>query len=145
MNQKKNIFFIVTFIIISVSCNTKLENNKNLSNGNLSSLLFIKELHDFGEIPANKNATAIFNFSNSGERPLVISEVKTSCGCTVPEYPKDIIKSGKSGQIKVIYDAKYPGRFKKTITLFYNGKDSPKTLTIKGEVPYPKETDSIIK
>ncbi|WP_394368018.1 DUF1573 domain-containing protein [Flavobacterium undicola] len=74
--------------------------------------------------------------------PLLIKDVNTSCGCTVPEWYKGIIKPNKNGEIKIVYDAKYPGRFNKTITVFYNGKDSPINLTIKGEVPYPKKNSN---
>ncbi|AUC24022.1 hypothetical protein BTO15_07535 [Polaribacter sejongensis] len=114
-----------------------------LVSGKNSNISFKAELYDFGVIPSKKEATAIFNFSNTGENPIVIKDVKATCGCTVPEYPKKIIKTGEGGEIRVIYDAKYPGRFNKTITVFYNGKDSPKKLIIKGKVPYPKEIDSI--
>ncbi|QTD38549.1 DUF1573 domain-containing protein [Polaribacter batillariae] len=58
---------------------------------------------------------------------------------TIPEYPKGIIKPSERGEIKVVYDTKYPGRFNKTIAVFYNSKGSPKILTIKGEIPYPKD------
>ncbi|MDO5981570.1 DUF1573 domain-containing protein [Flavivirga spongiicola] len=143
MMNKKNMYLVI-FIVLSFSCNSKTQKEEVLINNKLSSISFKNKLFDFGEIPAKKNATAIFEFSNTGENPLVITDVKTSCGCTVPEYPKDILKSGKSGSIKVIYDAKYPGRFNKTITVFYNGKDSPKKIIIKGEVPYPKDLNSSI-
>jgi hypothetical protein len=142
--MNKNLQF--SFLILSVfylSCNPNNSKKGVVSEGILSSIAFKVSTYDFGKIPANKDATATFNFSNTGKSPLVISEVKTSCGCTVPEYPKGIIKPNETGEIKVIYDAKYPGRFNKTITVFYNGKDSPKTLAIKDEVPYPKDLDSV--
>ena len=57
----------------------------------------------------------------------------------MPVWPKEIIEPNESGEIKIVYDAKYPGRFNKTITVVYNGKDSAIELTIKGEVSYPEE------
>ena len=123
----------VVFLILIFSCNTKLEKLQN------TKMSIETSIHNFGNIPAKKEVTTIFIFENTGEHPLLISDVKTSCGCTVPEWPKEKIKSGNKGEIKVIYDAKYPGRFTKTISVFYNGKDSPKELIIKGEVAYPEE------
>lgn len=102
-------------------------------------MTFKQNEHDFGNISSKKSVSTLFEFSNAGEMPLLIKEVKTSCGCTVPEWSKEIIQSNESGEIKILYDAKYPGRFNKTITVFYNGKNSPQVLTIKGEVPYPEE------
>jgi hypothetical protein len=77
-------------------------------------------------------------FSNTGDTPLVIQNVKTSCGCTVPEWPKNPLKSGKSSEISINYDTTHPGMFNKTITVFYNGENSPIVLSIKGKVAYPK-------
>lgn len=129
---------LFVFTIFCFSCSkstTKLEN---------TTISFKKEFHDFGEIAQKKEVSTTFIFSNRGEEPLFIQAVKSTCGCTVPEYSKEMIKPSDKGEIKVVYDAKLPGRFNKTITVYFNGKDSPKTLTIKGEVPYPKDTDSII-
>jgi len=121
---------IITFSIMlfSISCANK--ENKLLE----TKITFENEIYNFHEIPEKIEAGATFNFSNIGDHPLQISDVKTSCGCTVPEWTKDKIAPNEKGAIKVIYDAKYPGRFNKTITVFYNGIDSPKKLIIKGQV-----------
>jgi len=71
---------------------------------------------------------------------LIINEVKTSCGCTVPEWPKTPIRRGEKGLIKIKYDASSPGVFHKYVEVFYNGSGSPDSLEIKGEVEYPEET-----
>jgi len=101
-----------------------------------------KNIHDFGEVTFKDSISTIFEITNKGINPLVIQYVKSSCGCTIPEWTMSPIEHNKKGEIKVIYDAKLPGRFNKTISVFYNGKDSPKKLIIKGEVPYPKDMDS---
>ncbi|HBK72126.1 MAG TPA: hypothetical protein DDZ39_10820 [Flavobacteriaceae bacterium] len=134
--SKKAIIVLIFFVFICISCKKLEEKGAMIS--------FKTELFDFNEISAEKEVTAIFNFSNTGDNSLIISDVETDCGCTVPEYPKEPLQPNKKGEIKVIYDAKYPGRFNKTISVHYNGKDSPKILTIKGKVPYRKEIDSII-
>ncbi len=138
LNSPFIITFLMIFLIGFFSCS---KSTTNLENTTIS---FKKEVHDFGEIPQKKEVSTIFVFINTGEEPLLIQEVKSTCGCTVPEYPKEMIKPSDKGEIKVIYDANLPGRFNKKISVFYNGKDSPKTLTIKGEVPYSKDIDSII-
>lgn len=106
---------------------------------NDASIGFGKEKHDFGTIAYKKEANYSFEFTNTGKSPLIISEVKTSCGCTVPEWTKAPIRSGEKGQIKITYDAAFPGVFHKTVEVFYNGAGSPFSLEIKGEVAYPKD------
>jgi hypothetical protein len=78
-------------------------------------------------------------FSNTGDTPLVIQNVKTSCGCTVPEWPQKPVNPGNSGEIKINYDTSHPGMFNKTITVFYNGQESPQVLNIKGKVASSEE------
>ena len=95
-------------------------------------------------IPKDGGVSAVFKFSNTGETPLLIYDVKTSCGCTVPEWPKEGIAPKEEGIIKVNYDAKHFGNFSKTITVFYNGVNSPQLLTIKGEVVYTREEEEAI-
>ena len=109
------------------------------TNNNDAVIKFDKEKYDFGKISYKKEAICTFEFSNSKNSSLIIYDVKTSCGCTVPEWTKDPIRIGKKGELKIKYDAAYPGMFHKTIEVFYNGPDSPAILEIKGEVDYPDE------
>ena len=90
--------------------------------------------HDFGKIEQNKEVSYEFVFKNPGMMPLIISEVKSSCGCTVPQYPKEPIAPGGTGKIKVIYDAKEEGYFSKTVTVYTNTSEGLTKLYIKGEV-----------
>lgn len=132
-----------------MSCISKTHEKNDATGNELANMIFKQKEHDFGKISAGKSVSTIFEFSNTGESPLLIQNVTTSCGCTVPEWPKEIIKPNENREIKIVYDAKYPGRFNKTITVIYNGKDSPVQLSIKGEVPYPtkevKSTSNKIK
>ncbi|MDE5417938.1 DUF1573 domain-containing protein [Labilibaculum sp. DW002] len=95
---------------------------------------FDKTEIDMGKLEQGKPNEVSFQFVNTGEYPLLIKYVETSCGCTKPEWPKHPINPGNSEEIKVTYDAKYPGRFFKTITVFCNSKEGMITLKIKGEV-----------
>ena len=95
---------------------------------------FEKETHDFGSIPHNKPASYNFKFSNTGDAPIIISEVKPSCGCSVAEFTKTPVKPGEAGTVSVTYNAAAKGPFTKQFTIKSNTKTPIKTLTIKGNV-----------
>ncbi|MDQ3192369.1 MAG: DUF1573 domain-containing protein [Bacteroidota bacterium] len=101
----------------------------------LAEITFEKDVHDYGNIKQNANGTCEFKFKNTGKEPLIISMARGSCGCTVPEWPKEPIKPGETASIKVNYDTKRVGAINKTVTITSNAKNDPsKTLTIKGNV-----------
>jgi len=104
-------------------------------------MAFEQELVDYGVIEYNSDPFRYFNFTNTGTEPLIISNARGSCGCTVPTYPTDPIMPGETGQIKVKYDTKRAGsKFTKFVTLTTNEANPTRKLTIKGEVlPKPKE------
>lgn len=103
-------------------------------NPNGPQVFFAKDTHDFGTIDQGGNGTTEFEFKNTGKEPLIITDAKGSCGCTVPSYPKEPIKPGGTGVIKVTYDTKRVGVFTKTVTVNCNAIPATKTLTIKGTV-----------
>jgi len=103
-------------------------------NNNDGSIRFKEVRHDFGKIAFRKEAVCSFEFSNTGKSQLVIYDVKTSCGCTVPKWTNEPIRKGRTGKIDVRYDASFPGVFHKSIEVFYNGTGSPAKLEIEGEV-----------
>lgn len=90
--------------------------------------------HDFGKIERNKPVTIEFTFKNPGMIPLVVTDVKSSCGCTVPDYPKEPIAPNGEGTIVVTYDAKVSGYFSKTVSVYTNTGEGVTQLFIKGEV-----------
>ena len=109
-------------------------------NPNAPEITFENELHDYGTIKQGADGSCEFKFKNTGKDPLVISNAKGSCGCTVPTWPKEPILKGQTGVIKVHYDTKRVGAFTKTVTLNSNAKTDPKMLTIKGVVEASEET-----
>jgi len=117
---------------------------KNAQPGNLSNaeLTFDKEMYDFGTIDQGANGTTEFSFKNTGKEPLIIEDAKGSCGCTVPSFPKEPIKPGATGTIKVTYDTKRTGAFSKTVTVKSNSKSGDKMLTIKGNVKVSSDEDT---
>ncbi len=91
--------------------------------------------HDFGKIKQGDNVSHIFVFKNTGTKPLIISSAKSSCGCTVPDYPKDPIAPGQKGEISVMFNSTgKAGTQTKTITINANTDPNPTRLTIKTEV-----------
>lgn len=95
---------------------------------------FKSETIDYGEITKGSDGLRVFEFTNTGDQDLIISDVKSSCGCTVPEKPKDPIAPGASGEIKVKYDTKRLGPIRKTVTVYSNATEPMKAVKIKGEV-----------
>ena len=95
---------------------------------------FEETTHDFGEIKQGVEVQTLFNFKNTGKVPLVITNASSSCGCTVPEYPKEAIAPGATGAIKVVYNGSGNGNITKTVTLTTNTEQGTETLTINANV-----------
>jgi hypothetical protein len=100
----------------------------------LADIKLDKLTHDYGNIQQGANGECEFKFTNNGKEPLVITNCQGSCGCTVPQCPKEPILPGKSGVIKVKYDTNRPGGIYKTVTVNSNAKSGNVVLTIKGNV-----------
>ena len=92
------------------------------------------EAYDFGQIPQGQPASYKFEFTNNGENPLTISQVKPSCGCTAANYTKEQIPAGGSGFVEATYNAAQPGVFNKTVTVRFGDEFKPVMLRLKGEV-----------
>jgi archaellum component FlaG (FlaF/FlaG flagellin family) len=146
----KKIVFTLTTVLASSLCITAQTATKAAekpttvvqpATSSLAEMTFEKETHDFGTIEYASNGTYEFKFKNTGSEPLIITDAKGSCGCTVPTYPKNVpIKPGETQVIKVTYDTKRPGGFTKTVTINSNAKTPQKVITIKGTVqPAPTE------
>ncbi|MDF2553829.1 MAG: hypothetical protein K0R36_2055 [Chryseobacterium sp.] len=106
-------------------------------------ITFDKTTFDYGAIKPNSDGHRFFNVTNTGDKPLIISNVKASCGCTTPEFSTDPIAPGKSAKIKVGYATANPGAFNKMIEVFSNDPvNSRSVIYIKGDVnanaPEPK-------
>lgn len=93
-------------------------------------------VYNFGEIKeADGKVSHTFQIKNEGEAPLVITRVIASCGCTTPEWTREPIAPGKSGELTVTFDPTgRPGTFTKTVAMYSNGKTGNYVLTITGEV-----------
>src|SRR5574344_1280182 len=122
----KKIAFVTIMLLLSV-INTFAQ----------AEIKFDKVSYNFGTFAEN-NATqnTTFTFTNVGNAPLVINQAIASCGCTVPKYTKHPIMPGQKGEISVTYygKGKFPGYFKKTITIRSNGKIEMTRLYIEGDM-----------
>lgn len=97
-------------------------------------ITFDKKVHEFGAVLWKNPVTATFTITNSGDKPLVISNVTTSCGCTVANWTKTPIAPGASGVVSSTFDSKALGRFQKSIGIYSNASERPIYLAIRGEV-----------
>lgn len=99
------------------------------------SISFSQDLIDYGTIKKGSDGKRIVTFTNTGNKPLIISNIKSSCNCSVLSWTKSPVLPGKSGEIEVKYDTKIIGNFSKTIEVFSNDNyASRKLLKIKGEI-----------
>lgn len=122
----KNVIFIA-FSFFSVVLFGQLDKGPKIQ--------FNKEVHDYGIIEFSADPYCTFEFKNTGNEALLITEARGSCGCTVPDWPKEPIAPGATGTIKVTYDTKRVGSFQKSVTIMSNAINEPtKVINIKGEV-----------
>lgn len=125
--MKKILFFVLMFTIGLTYVSAQKQ----------ADIKFDQTTYDFGTFSENNpKVTCVFKFTNTGDDLLVIHQAVASCGCTVPSYTKEPIKPGESGEIKVTYDGKgkYPGHFKKSITIRSNAKTEMTRLYIEGDM-----------
>lgn len=100
----------------------------------VAKIKFETETIDYGTIEKGSDGVRVFEFTNTGDAPLVITDVKSSCGCTIPSKPKEPILPGKTGEIKVKYDTNRVNPIRKTITVISNADTPTVALKIKGLV-----------
>ena len=95
---------------------------------------FKAETIDYGQIAKGQDRVRVFEFTNTGNAPLIITDVKSTCGCTIPKKPTGPIAPGASSTIEVNYDTNRVGPIRRTITVYSNASDPMVALKISGEV-----------
>ncbi|MDR1937968.1 MAG: DUF1573 domain-containing protein [Tannerellaceae bacterium] len=125
----KQIIFVFMAILLTTSIASAQDDAA-------ASLSVSEESHDFGTIKESGGKVShTFVVKNDGTQPLVITRVIASCGCTSPDWTKEPIAPGKTGEVLVTYDPQgRPGPFAKTVSIYSNGKRGSQVLTIRGEV-----------
>jgi|TARA_B100001971_G_C18106632_1_gene491870 hypothetical protein len=122
-------------IIIALVFSVVIADAQDEAKVNGPEIFFKKTTHDYGTIDLNGDGTYNFEFTNIGNEPLILSKPRSSCGCTVPSWPKEPILPGETNKIKVTYNTHKSGAFNKTVTVFSNSKKKSTTLLrIKGKV-----------
>ena len=130
----KKLVFLIGILVMTVGL-AKAQEETVKDNGNGPEIEFEKLVHDYGEVPYNGNGQCEFRFTNTGNEPLIIQKPKSSCGCTVPSWPKEPILPGESDVITVTYRTTKVGQINKTITVTSNAKvNSTVVLRITGKV-----------
>ncbi|WP_165453937.1 DUF1573 domain-containing protein [Hyunsoonleella flava] len=124
---------VLTFLLFTLIANFSFSQEQT-SNANIGVFLFEEEVIDYGTIQQNDDGLRTFKFTNRGTAPIVISNVKTTCGCTVPYYSKAAILPGESSMINIKYATNRIGKFSKSITIISNASEPQKRLRIKGNV-----------
>ncbi|TGV03247.1 DUF1573 domain-containing protein [Flavivirga rizhaonensis] len=121
----KQLITILFIGLISLSINAQ---------DKVAKIEFKTDTIDYGTIEKGSNGVRVFEFTNTGDAPLIISKVSSSCGCTIPKKPKDPILPGKTGEIEVKYDTNRVNPIRKTITVISNADTPTVALKIKGLV-----------
>ena len=160
--MKKLLFFFISATIVLASCQSdgseksveevqamvpsdeKIPAAKNVANKqpvepedtvNVAKLQFPEAVFEFGTVNEGEKVNHVFEFTNTGKEPLVISNARGSCGCTVPEWPKEPIAVGEKGEIKVVFNtAGKKNQQTKTVTLTANTYPVSTVLSLKGTV-----------
>ncbi len=133
----KNLVFSI-LLFLSASALFAQDATKDVVAQNGPEISFKETAHDYGLILLNGDGTYEFEFKNTGNEPLILSQPRSSCGCTVPSWPRQPILPGESDKIKVTYNTSIKGRFQKSVTVISNAITNKNVvLTIKGEVDLP--------
>lgn len=123
---------LILLLLISASTFLGVAQNQTSKGG--ADIKFETSTFDFGTLKVGDVKVGTYTFTNIGNKPLILDEVKTSCDCTTIEYPKAPIMPGQKGVIKVTYTAKDLGQISKYITVFSNGISNRIVLKTKGNV-----------
>ena len=133
----KNVFFLIAFFSLGIVSSLSAQDAVAVATSVKAEAAAIDWDHttyEFGQIPQNVPAKATFTLTNKGDKPLILKEVKPTCGCTVAAYDQDPILPGESTEITTTYNAKKEGSFQKRIKVLTNQSDDYIPLTLKGEV-----------
>lgn len=103
-------------------------------NPNAPVITFENTTHDYGTVAYGGDGVCFFKFTNTGKEPLILQQPQSSCGCTVPSWPKEPVLPGESNEIKVTYNTKKVGPINKTVTVRSNAKNNNVVLRITGKV-----------
>ena len=129
--------FLLGIFCLTISCSNSTKKNNNIQNPSVVSsespiMTFDKNVHDFGTINEGETVSTLFKFTNTGKSDLIVVDARGSCGCTVPEYPKNVpIPPGGSGELLVSFNSSgNPNMQQKTVTISANTDSGRETVRI---------------
>lgn len=137
----RKLFLAVTIVFLGTTIGCS-QTTSSKDSTNKATITFTETDHDYGTIAWGGDGSFNFEFKNTGSEPLLLTDVRSSCGCTVPEWPKEPVKPGKSEKITVKYNTRISGKFNKTITVYSNASNTPVTLKIHGTVEQRQENNN---
>ena len=128
--------FITSIIVLlaALSLNGCKKSPEEKAREHGQEIWFEEQMHDYGQIEKDSDGTWAFKFKNLGEEAILINRVRSTCGCTVPDWPQEPIEPGASGEIKVVYNTATTGTFLKSVIVYSTASNSPVKLQIKGKV-----------
>ena len=130
MKKTRRFGVLILTTIVIFSCKTGSDKKINGDAG----IAFTDTLIEFGQMEFSSDGDREFVFANTGKVPLLVTHVKSTCGCTIPAWSEEPVMPGDSGSIKVSYDTHRVGRFKKSVYVYSNAIEGTRRLLISGEV-----------
>ena len=139
MNKISISLIVILIIFASCGSNTTQSERREVNPDGTAKLKFEETTHDFGNIMQGEKVTHIFKYTNTGDANLIIADIKSSCGCTVPNYSQKPVAPGEESEIKVTFNsAGKNGKQHKTITLKSNAEQAELKLVIKANIKKPE-------
>lgn len=131
----KKVFLALLLSVLAIcTVNAQEKNGAKVSGGSQPEITFTELEHDYGTVEKGGNGVCEFVYKNTGKAPLMLTNVRSSCGCTIPSWSREPLMPGQTATIKVKYNTNNVGNINKTITVESNAKNGRTILKIKGKV-----------
>ncbi|MBR1774615.1 MAG: DUF1573 domain-containing protein [Bacteroidales bacterium] len=131
--KKLVLSLLLTFAVV-FGVNAQEKTGAKVSGGTQAEITFTELEHDYGEVEKGGNGICEFVYKNTGKAPLMLTNVRSSCGCTIPSWSKEPLMPGQTAKIQVKYNTNNVGTINKTITVESNAASGKTILKIKGKV-----------
>lgn len=128
--MKKLFLSILLAIVVVFTANAQSQKSTSTQ----AEITFTEMEHDYGEVVKGGDGMCEFIYKNTGKAPLMLTNVRSSCGCTIPSWSKEPLMPGKTAKIKVKYNTNNVGNINKSITVESNASNGRVVLKIKGKV-----------
>lgn len=140
----KKLFLLCLFAVMTLGVANAQEEKKEAAEAlHGPRITFAEREHNYGTIQKGGDGNCVFTFTNNGDEPLILSNVRASCGCTTPKWTQKPVMPGKAGEIGVRYNTNNVGGFTKTVTITSNAVNEPRVVVkIKGNVVDPAKTNN---